>query len=155
MKDNFLSYREKVSAVIFDKNDNFLIVQLMGYRPDDWNFSGGGVEEGETEEEAILRELKEELGTDKFKILKKSKQVIKYDWPSFVIAKRLKEEGKTYRGQKQNMFLVEFTGKKEDIKPDPKEIKQVKWVKYGELKDCLNFPNQWESAEKVIGELFN
>ena len=51
-----LGYRKKSSALIFDKDGDFLIVQLIDYGANDWNFPGGGVENGETEEEAILKD---------------------------------------------------------------------------------------------------
>ena len=52
-----------VVAAIIKKNDHFLIVQRnrkkhLGLK---WEFPGGKVMEGETFEEALLREIKEEL----------------------------------------------------------------------------------------------
>ena len=52
-----------VVAAIIKKNDRFLIVQRnrkkhLGLK---WEFPGGKVMEGETFEEALLREIKEEL----------------------------------------------------------------------------------------------
>lgn len=147
-----LGFREKSMGIVIDDDNNFLIVQLNGYGESDWNFSGGGLEKGESSEQAVLRELKEELGTNKFKILGKSKKISQYEWPSYVIAKRLRNEGKTWRGQKVRSFLVKFTGKKEDIKPDPGEIRKIKWVKYKELKDYLNFPNQLKETKEKLRE---
>jgi inosine/xanthosine triphosphatase len=148
-----LKYRQGTIGIVIDSKNNFLITQLDGYGDNDWRFPGGGVDEGETPEETILRELKEELGTDQFKILKKSKLTIKYDWPEHVIVKRLIKERKTYRGQIQTQFLIKFTGDTEDIKPDPVEIKKLNWVRYDELKDRFNFPNQWDEASKVLDDL--
>lgn len=56
------------------------------------------------------------------------------------------------RGQEIRFFLVRFTGRLEDIKPDPGEIRHTKWVKYDELKDHFNFTNQWKTAQKIIAE---
>lgn len=88
-----------------------LLVQLKDYAETDWNIPGGGIEKGETPENTIKRELKEELGTNKFEILGESKITTKYEWPDYVIAKRLKEEKSTYRGQEQSHFILKFTGK--------------------------------------------
>ena len=86
--------------------------------------------------------------------MQKSKKQIEYDWPDFIIVKDIKKRnGKTFRGQRQNIFLVEFTGDKNKIKPDPKEIRQIKWVTKKELAKYLNFPSQKELADKVIKEL--
>lgn len=150
-----IGYRKKSSAIIIDKDNNFLIVQLTTYGPDDWNFAGGGIEEGETEKRALLRELQEELGTNKFEIIKKSKETIKYEWPAFVITESLKTKGKTWRGQEVKQFFVRFMGEREDIKPNPDEnIREIKWVKKEELKNYFNFPNQLEQVERAIQEFF-
>lgn len=149
-----LTYREKSLAIVVDEDKNFLIDQLIDYGENDWNFPGGGIDEGESPKEAVFRELFEELGTDKFKILKKSKEVIEYAWPKNIIIKRFKKEGKTYKGQRQHIFLVEFTGSKADIRFDSGEIRKIKWLKYEELENHLNFPKQWEIIEKVLKDLF-
>ena len=148
-----LDYRKKVSGIIVDGKDGFLIAQLTSYGEDDWNFVGGGVEEGEEEEEAILRELKEELGSSEFKIVGKSKITSQYEWPAFVIAKRLKAENRTWLGQKVRYFLVRYRGDKKKIRPVPTEIRKYKWVKYGDLESHLNFPGQWERAREAISDL--
>ncbi|MCI0597853.1 NUDIX domain-containing protein [Candidatus Parcubacteria bacterium] len=57
----------KIAAVVIE-NDRFLMVRKKG--KDIWTSLGGHPEEGETEEQALLREIKEEMGCDA-KILKK------------------------------------------------------------------------------------
>lgn len=72
LKSGSLGYRDKSLGIIIDKDKNFLLVQLHSYSENDWNFPGGGIEQGEEPEKALLRGLGEELGTDKFKIVAKS-----------------------------------------------------------------------------------
>lgn len=60
--------REIVRAIVFDEEKNFYFVRI--HRDDSFGkatlieTSGGGVEKGENLEEAIKRELKEELGAE-------------------------------------------------------------------------------------------
>lgn len=147
-----LEMRQGTIGIIMDDTNNFLIVQMVSYGENDWRFPGGGVDDGESAEQAILRELLEELGSDKFEILKKSDYLVEYDWPSFVIAERLIKKGVTHKGQQQTQFFIKFTGDKEEIKYDPEELRQIKWVKYEDLETHFTFAGQWEMAEKTIKE---
>jgi len=148
-----LGYRQGAVGVVVDKDNNFLIVQNLDYKEGEWRFPGGGVEEGEGPQGAILRELAEELGTNKFEIVSTSQYRNQYDWPREVILRRLREEGKTWKGQQQTHFLVKFTGSREEIKFKKGEIRQVKWVKREELRSHLVLPGQWEFINQVLQEL--
>jgi len=57
----------KVALIIFyDKNKRILLQDRQGISKvgEEWGFFGGEIEEGETPEEAVLRETKEELDFD-------------------------------------------------------------------------------------------
>ncbi|EPW3922016.1 MULTISPECIES: pyrimidine (deoxy)nucleoside triphosphate diphosphatase [Enterobacter] len=53
-----------VVAAIIEKNGNILLAQRPAHadQPGMWEFAGGKVEAGETQPEALIRELQEELG---------------------------------------------------------------------------------------------
>lgn len=70
-----------VAAVI--KKDNLIFATQRGYGEfkDKWEFPGGKIEENETKEEALAREIKEELNAS-ISIDSFIKQ-IEYDYPSF------------------------------------------------------------------------
>lgn len=156
---NKLTYRKGVIGIITNKEDKFLIIQSLEYSENEWRFAGGGLDENETSEEALLRELHEELGSNNFRIIKKSNYQIKYDWPMSVIKSRLAKKGVTYRGQIQDQYLVMFTGDDSEIVLQPNELRKFKWVKYDELKDHFIFPNQWEksliSLKELVPQLIN
>jgi len=145
-----LEYRQKTAAIILNNQNQILLVQLQSYVENDWNIPGGGLEDGEKPEEGLLRELEEELGTSKFEIIEQSKIKNQYLWPDFVIAKRLREHGKTYKGQEQIQFILRFTGSENEIKLQDEEIRRHKWVDQKDLESHLNFPGQWDNIENVI-----
>lgn len=70
-----------VAAVIRDKNRIFATQRGYGEFKDQWEFPGGKIEEGESEEEALKREIMEELNTSI--IVEKKIDTIEYDYPSF------------------------------------------------------------------------
>lgn len=106
----------RVVAGFLKKENKFLLVKrpLNKNRGGFWEFPGGKVEKEETLEEAIERELREELGikTKPKRILGK----IKYKYPDEEIELIL--------------FEVEF-----DEEPILKEALELKWVSFEEVKN--------------------
>lgn len=147
-----LTYRQSTLAIVTDQSGKFLIVNKEAYEPDKWwSFPGGGVDEGETPEQAVARELVEELGSNKFEIIGKSNHAYQYEWPDEVIERTFKEKGKYFRGTRLTQFWVKFTGNEDEVK-DGDGIRTVKWISREELKNHLLFPNQMKNTEKMIQE---
>jgi putative (di)nucleoside polyphosphate hydrolase len=97
-----------------------------------WQMPQGGIDDGETAREAALRELHEEIGTDKARIVAVTRNWLTYDLPADLQAKVWK--GK-YRGQKQKWFLMRFTGEDADInlETDHPEFSTWKWLPFTHL----------------------
>lgn len=75
--------KKVVSGIIF-YNNRVILTQRIEEKYDDlWEFPGGKIEEGETPQEALIREIKEELDLD---IVVNRKFInVKYDYPTFFI----------------------------------------------------------------------
>ena len=70
-----------VAAVIRDGNQIFATARGYGEFKGQWEFPGGKIEEGETPQQALIRELKEELDTDIE--VGTLLDTIEYDYPAF------------------------------------------------------------------------
>ena len=70
-----------VAAVIRDDNKIFATARGYGEFKGQWEFPGGKVEEGETPQQALVREIKEELDAD----IEVGELIdtIEYDYPTF------------------------------------------------------------------------
>ena len=92
-----------------------------------WQMPQGGIDRGEAPSQAALRELKEEIGTDRAEILAESRDWLKYDLPAEIACKVF---GGRYCGQKQKWFAMRFTGKDSDIDLDGAhpEFDRWQWV---------------------------
>ena len=72
----------EVAAAVIMKDDRILATQrgYGGYK-DSWEFPGGKLEPGETPEEALVREIREELKADIN--VGELLDVVEYDYPEF------------------------------------------------------------------------
>ena len=70
-----------VAAIIYDGNKVFATQRGYGDYKDGWEFPGGKIEPGETPQEALVREIKEELDTEI--VVGDLLTIIEYDYPTF------------------------------------------------------------------------
>ncbi|QOY51473.1 RNA pyrophosphohydrolase [Candidatus Sulfurimonas baltica] len=125
-------YRPNVAMIIVSNNypqkKEIFLAQRNDLR-DVWQFPQGGIDEGEEVQEALFRELEEEIGTNKVKIVSEYPEWISYDFPP-----RIAENMKPYVGQKQRYFLVKL--KKSaiiDINTSHPEFSDYKFVDIDEV----------------------
>lgn len=120
-------YRKNVVGAILNKNKRLLLVSPAWSKEIKWQFPQGGVDK-ETPAQAILREMEEELGTNKLVIKNHYSDVHRYDWPKWYQIMR------GYKGQKQSLFILKFTGTDSDIDVTREgELSAWQWVAIDDL----------------------
>ncbi len=132
-----LPYRPGVGLMILNNNFEVFVGRRVDSKTEAWQMPQGGIDKGESPEEAALREMKEEIGTDKAKIIAQTTQWYKYDLPAYLISKLW--NGK-YRGQRQKWFLLNYLGEDKDIDinyGDNIEFTEWRWVKIEELPQII------------------
>ena len=141
-------YRPNVAMIIVSNNypeKKEIFLALRNDMSDVWQFPQGGIDEGEEVQEALFRELEEEIGTDKVKIIAEYPEWISYDFPP-KIAKKMEP----WTGQKQRYFLVKLKkSAKINIETKHPEFSDYKFVKVDDvLKQSASFKQ--EVYESVI-----
>lgn len=69
---------KSAGAVVFHKDGEKREYLLLHYSSGHWDFTKGNIEEGESEEDTVLREVREETGLDDIEIVPGWRKVIKY-----------------------------------------------------------------------------
>ncbi len=137
-KKTDLPYRPNVGAVLFNTAGLVFVARRANFPNAEgpaggWQLPQGGIDEDEDPREAVLRELAEEIGTDRAEIIGEHPDWLTYDLPPELIGVALK--GK-YRGQRQRWFALRFTGSDADIRldadPHP-EFDAWRWTRLEEL----------------------
>ena len=129
-------WRACVGLMLFGPDGRVWVGNRIDMPGDHWQMPQGGIDRGETPREAGLRELLEEIGTDKAEIVAEYPEWLKYDLPPERSAIKW---GGRYRGQKQRWIALRFTGRDEDIHLDRHhpEFDAWKWEDIDRLPDLV------------------
>lgn len=133
------SYRKCVGMFVLQKRLGLIFAAERINEPDAWQIPQGGVEDGEEDYDAALRELREETGICSVKYLANTKGRYIYDFPTYILEKRKKRGWANYKGQSIKFFLFEFIGNESEVNLAlSKEIEFSNW--------------KWLEAKKIVDE---
>jgi 8-oxo-dGTP pyrophosphatase MutT (NUDIX family) len=116
-------WREGVRALVLDTSDRVLLVHFS-FPPYPWATPGGGIEDGESDEHALRRELAEEIGLDDFDL-----------GPLLWQREHEFDLGVSFRGQRERCYLVRVA----PFEPAPRldlaaeGVDAVRWWTPGEI----------------------
>jgi putative (di)nucleoside polyphosphate hydrolase len=130
-------YRKCVGMMILNTNKEILVGRRLDHPSGYWQMPQGGIDENENPKEAVWREMMEEIGTNKAKLIRISNQWINYDIPSETL--KTLPWGHKYIGQRQKWFAFDFLGEDNDINvgTDNPEFSEWKWTEMDSIVDNI------------------
>lgn len=122
-------YRPNVGIIVANPKGQVLWARRVGQ--DAWQFPQGGINEGESMETALYRELKEEigLGEDQVEIINSTRGWLRYKLPK----RYLRQNNTSFVGQKQKWYLLKMLTDDKNVRFDQSETPEFdhwSWVSY-------------------------
>ena len=144
-------YRRCVGMMILNTKNEILVGCRLDHPSGYWQMPQGGIDKDEIPEEAVWREMKEEIGTNKAELIKISKQWINYEIPIETL--KTLPWGNKYVGQTQKWFVFKFLGENKDInvQTENPEFSEWKWAKFNSLADNI-VPFKRDVYKKILEE---
>ena len=130
-------YRPGVGAVLMNQQGRVFVAKRIDTPGEAWQMPQGGIDDGETPEAAVMRELEEETGTDKAVIVDQTEDWLTYDLPHELLDTLW---GGRFRGQRQIWFLLRFIGNDSDIDihaHNHPEFSEWQWVDIDRVPDMI------------------
>lgn len=143
-----IKYRKCIFAVVFFKDSptQFLMLhRTKNWRG--WEFAKGGIKEGEKEPAGLKREIKEETGAKRIKVVAKTMLFVKYRY-----SRKFMKDNVLFSGAKGYVFLVQIFDKK--VKIDRSEHDRYLWTSYDQARKMLTFKEQ-KDALKYVSKRYN
>ncbi|MDP8566677.1 RNA pyrophosphohydrolase [Methylophilus aquaticus] len=147
-------YRPNVGIILCNTHNQVFWGKRI--REHAWQFPQGGIKYGETPEQAMYRELMEEVGLkpEHVKILGRTRDWLRYEVPTSWIKREWRG---SYKGQKQIWFLLRLVGRDSDVSlraSDHPEFDAWRWSEYWvPLADVIEFKR--EVYQLALNELVN
>jgi len=147
-------YRKCVGMMILNAKNQILVGRRLDHPSGYWQMPQGGIDENENPEEAVWREMMEEIGTNNASLITSSKEWISYDIPAETL--KTLPWGNEYIGQIQKWFLFYFTGIDDDINvgTENPEFSEWQWMNYYEISNNA-VPFKKNVYEKIQREFKN
>ncbi|MBL8644148.1 MAG: RNA pyrophosphohydrolase [Rhodospirillaceae bacterium] len=129
-------YRRGVGIALINAKGHVFVGQRADSAAPAWQMPQGGIDKGEEPRAAAMREMLEEIGTDKAEIIAETEDWVRYDLPPEI--SRTIWKGK-YRGQEQKWYLLRFTGTDADINiaTAHPEFSTWMWLPFAELPNVI------------------
>ncbi|MGO4330728.1 RNA pyrophosphohydrolase [Cupriavidus sp. 2TAF22] len=123
-------FRPNVGIILINARNEVFWGKRIGEHS--WQFPQGGIKYGETPEQAMYRELHEEVGLlpEHVRIVGRTRDWLRYEVPDKFIRREIRGH---YRGQKQIWFLLRMAGRDCDIRlraTDHPEFDAWRWSHY-------------------------
>lgn len=158
-KESKLNYRPCVGAMIMNKEGLVLVGERIDTK-NAWQLPQGGIDKGETPQQAILREIKEELGIENpqksCNLLYESSVWHSYNFPRKLTYQDGEYELCQYQGQTQKWFLFKLAHNYNEsiINLDIVEHKEFSRVDWVEMSILLNLIIAFKKQvyEKIVKE---
>jgi putative (di)nucleoside polyphosphate hydrolase len=108
-------YRPNVGIILANQRDEVFWGKRISQHA--WQFPQGGIQHGETPQQAMFRELEEEVGLQRghVRVLGRTRDWLRYEVPERW-ARRVRDGAAGYRGQKQIWYLLRMVGRDCDVK---------------------------------------
>ena len=105
-------FRPNVGIILLNRHNQVFWGKRI--RSNSWQFPQGGIDPGESPEQAMLRELNEEIGLfpEHVRIIARTRDWLRYEVPDRFVRR---EARGYYRGQKQIWFLLQLLGQDSDM----------------------------------------
>ncbi len=121
-------YRSNVAALVVNPAGSLLICERVTI-PGAWQFPQGGVDPGETLEQALFREVREEVGLmpQDYEVVTRG-EGYRYLYPENARGKKLRKHGS--HGQEQTYFLCDLKAGAPPINvhQKPPEFRAYRWI---------------------------
>lgn len=145
-----LPYRPCVGVTLINREGLVFVARRIDTEMEAWQMPQGGIDEGEDPATAALRELEEEVGTNKAEIIAETKDWLQYDLPHDLIGKVWKGR---YRGQRQKWFAMRFLGDDADINLETEhpEFCAWKWERLERLPNLI-VPFKRKIYQDIVNE---